>query len=151
MHHLAAGPSRRTALRFALTLLCGLVLAACGGGQSEPDPRKLDQFMVDYVDALNREDAAALTRLLGDNHEPAEIAGRISRFGGRDLHDVETFTQREAETTYVLILNALSGPTDTPFEAREIAVWEQERWTLTPYPTQPERGSASPARSSAED
>ena len=125
---------RRFVLVLALALSLALSLASCGSPDPAPDPGKIDQLVHRYVDALNREDMAALTELLGRNHNEDQIAARVARFGGRDLHDVQVFTLREATDVYVVFLNALAGGGDDPFEAHEIASWRDKRWMLTPYP-----------------
>jgi hypothetical protein len=125
-------PSRRAALLLALTLPLGL--SGCGSGSDAPDVAKLDRLLLSYVDALNRKDTARLSTLLGSNHDGNDIASRLTRFGGRGLKDVRITHQRATADTYVVFLSARAGRAGRPFEAREIAAWRKQQWTLTPWP-----------------
>jgi hypothetical protein len=124
-------PTRRAALLLALALPFGL--SGCGGERDTPDVAKLDRFMLSYVDALNRKDTARLSTLLGSNHDGNDISSRVSRFGGRGLQDVRITHRQETTDVYVVFLKARVGSTGRPFEAREIAAWRKQRWTLTPW------------------
>jgi hypothetical protein len=123
--------SRRTALLLALALPFGV--AACADQEAgDPDTRELDRFLLTYVDALNREDSARLSTLLGGNHDGNAIISRLRRFGGQGLRDVQITHQRASSGVFVVFLRARAGSSGRPFEAREVAAWHRNRWTLTP-------------------
>jgi hypothetical protein len=132
-------PDRRRLLALGAALapaaLLGLPAGLSGcGAPASPDLAQLDQFLASYVDALNQRDVSRLSALLGANHDEKQIGDRLVRFGGRALRNLQITRLREAPDLYVVVLSARSGSTGRPFEAREIASWRRERWTLTPYP-----------------
>jgi hypothetical protein len=107
----------------ALLLSAGCDLIDPQSGPRDPGPAAAEQFVRDYVAALNTNDRGRLASVLGIPVDAPDVTARLSRYGGLGLRDVRIALRNEFPRIYQVDITATAG------DGRSIALYEVIEWT----------------------
>jgi hypothetical protein len=107
---------------------CGLIVALI----LRPDPHatgdtpgaaSAEEFVRDYVEALNTGDATTLAAVLGHAAESTEVRALLARCGDRDLTVTSLQTEADPPGRYLVSISATSD--GEPMRMLEVLEWSQ--------------------------
>ncbi|HEU5110074.1 MAG TPA: hypothetical protein VFT95_16145 [Micromonosporaceae bacterium] len=132
-------PDRLPRLRWPLATVLAVVAAALAlalglrdRGPEDPGVDNARIQMVELIEALEDNDAAALARVIGQPRDSAEVTRRLAAYGGRDLRPGFT-VENEFPGVYRVTVDGGGG-----VRFVEVLEWEGGRWHFAPF-TPPNR------------
>lgn len=139
-------PQIRTALA---TLLLIAVAAGCSflpvASSSSPGQAAREALVTDYLDALERRDAAAIEAMVSPAVDAsADIAQVLERYGGVRLHDIRATWLDEFDGNFVVATVTGTGDDGAAYEIRVSMGWSDSRYYLGLGHAAPTGSEASP-------
>jgi hypothetical protein len=101
---------------------------------TDPGPRAAEQFIRDYIEALNANDPARLATHLGIPVNAADVTARLERYGNRGLTKVSLAVRSEFPRIYNINITATAAD-GTSVPMYEVIEWTHgEGWYMAALP-----------------
>jgi len=101
------------------------------GQGHDPGQPAAEQYIRDYVSALNANQAVELGRLLDKPSGSFEVQERLRRYGGRGLGAVRVSMRTDFPRVYQVSITAQAADGST-VRMREVIEWATGRWHMAP-------------------
>lgn len=96
----------------------------------DPGKDKAEQFIVDYISALNKNDINVLSDLFEQSKDSIDMKERLRIYGGRNFHNVDIQISQEFKYVYSVWITAQSD--DGEIKMYEVIEWDQGQWHMAP-------------------